>query len=224
MYNVIDIIDLSNKRNVYIVGDLHGCYDKLMKLLKEVKFDEDQDFLISVGDLIDRGDKCEECVLLVGKKWFKAVRGNHEQFCINSYYNPSLKESHSKKGNGGAWLYKLPYNIQKFVAQEFEKLPIAIEVHYKGKKYGVVHANVPFEDWEKFKTALITGDNSELDVKDYAMRNRDTFKKDYIHIKNIDHVYLGHCVSKGIKYIGNCSYIDTGAVFGKELTMIKLEP
>lgn len=223
MYTPIEVIDLSHKRFVYIVGDLHGCYDAFIQKLKEVNFDEEKDFVISVGDLTDRGDKNEECVLLLGKKWFKAVRGNHEQFAINTYYNPSLIESHSKKGNGGAWLYKNSKAIRKFVANEFEKLPIAIELHYKGKKYGVVHANVPFLDWEKFKDCLNRGDNSELDVKDFAMRNRDLFKLDYAEIKNIDHVYLGHCVSKGgIKEIGNASYIDTGVVFGKFLTMVKI--
>ncbi|WP_275541271.1 metallophosphoesterase [Escherichia coli] len=48
-------IDGTKYRNVWVVGDLHGCYTRLMSELHRVDFDPAQDLLISVGDLIDRG-------------------------------------------------------------------------------------------------------------------------------------------------------------------------
>ncbi|HBY9796157.1 TPA: YlcG family protein [Klebsiella pneumoniae] len=42
-------------RNIWVVGDLHGCYTNLMNRLDGVGFDPAQDLLVSVGDLIDRG-------------------------------------------------------------------------------------------------------------------------------------------------------------------------
>ncbi len=52
-------IDGTKYRNVWVVGDLHGCYTRLMSELHRVDFDPAQDLLISVGDLIDRGtEKC----------------------------------------------------------------------------------------------------------------------------------------------------------------------
>ena len=43
-----------------IVGDIHGCYKELKKLLKKVSFHEDEDWLISLGDLMDRGRQSYE--------------------------------------------------------------------------------------------------------------------------------------------------------------------
>ena len=224
MWNCIKYLNLDDKRNVYIVGDIHGCYDELMENLKRLEFDEEQDFLLSVGDLTDRGFKNEECVLLIDKPWFQAVRGNHEQTAMNGYYDADIMKSHIKAGNGGAWFYVLPDGIQRFIISEFDKLPIALEVEYKGVKYGVVHAEVPYDDWDEFKYHLEKNTimPNGKDTRDATMRNRVNYKKDTVHIKNIDMVYLGHTVSRGIKRVGNCSYIDTGAVFGRYLTVIKL--
>jgi len=41
----------------YVVGDIQGCHDQLMRLLEKIKFDPAQDRLWSVGDVINRGPK-----------------------------------------------------------------------------------------------------------------------------------------------------------------------
>ena len=37
----------------YVIGDIHGCYDELVQMLKVIDFKE-SDRLILVGDYIDR--------------------------------------------------------------------------------------------------------------------------------------------------------------------------
>ncbi len=64
----------STWRNIWLVGDLHGCFALLMSHLRQLKFDPWQDLLISVGDLIDRGPQSVECLGLLGYRWFRAVR------------------------------------------------------------------------------------------------------------------------------------------------------
>jgi serine/threonine protein phosphatase 1 len=66
----------------FLIGDLHGCYDELMKLLNYVKFDPQFDRLFATGDLIDRGPKSVECLDLLSKPWFFSVLGNHEDLLI----------------------------------------------------------------------------------------------------------------------------------------------
>ena len=70
-------------RNIFVVGDLHGCYTLLMNELEKVSFDPAHDLLISVGDLVDRGAENVECLELITMPWFRAVRGNHEQMMID---------------------------------------------------------------------------------------------------------------------------------------------
>lgn len=66
----------------FLIGDLHGCYDELMKLLNYVRFDPQFDRLFATGDLIDRGPKSVECLELLSKPWFFSVLGNHEDLLI----------------------------------------------------------------------------------------------------------------------------------------------
>ena len=45
-------------RHIYIAGDLHGCLGLLEERLATERFDVEQDLLISIDDLIDRGPGC----------------------------------------------------------------------------------------------------------------------------------------------------------------------
>lgn len=66
----------------FVVGDLHGCFDELTKLMKYVRFDIKKDRLFSTGDLIDRGPRSKECLALLGQPWFYPVLGNHEDLLL----------------------------------------------------------------------------------------------------------------------------------------------
>ena len=66
-------------RRYLIVGDVHGCSDELLELLQKVDFDPDDDVLISVGDIIDRGPRIKDTVTyLRSLPRFHMVLGNHE--------------------------------------------------------------------------------------------------------------------------------------------------
>lgn len=70
-----------------IVGDIHGCYDKLMRVLENAKF-SDTDFLTSVGDFCDRGDQNLKVLeFLMSLPRFKAIRGNHDVWLYNYLYS-----------------------------------------------------------------------------------------------------------------------------------------
>lgn len=81
--NIYQSINGADWRNIFVVGDLHGCYTLLMNELDKVSFDPARDLLISVGDLVDRGAENVECLELITMPWFRAVRGNHEQMMID---------------------------------------------------------------------------------------------------------------------------------------------
>ena len=40
-----------------IVGDIHGCYKELKQLLKDASFNSENDYIVSLGDLMDRGNE-----------------------------------------------------------------------------------------------------------------------------------------------------------------------
>lgn len=81
---------MSSSRRIFI-GDIHGHYDGLMKLLEAVAPGA-QDQVYFVGDLIDRGPKSAQVVQFVRENRFGCVLGNHEQLLLEAF--PGSKVSH----------------------------------------------------------------------------------------------------------------------------------
>ena len=62
IFKHIQVHKIPTDVNVFIVGDIHGCYDLLIAQLKEVGFNFDKDICFGVGDLVDRGPQNEQCI------------------------------------------------------------------------------------------------------------------------------------------------------------------
>lgn len=63
---------------IYAVSDLHGCYDKYIKLLERLKMTSD-DSLYILGDIVDRGSDGIKIVLdLIKRDNIFSCRGNHD--------------------------------------------------------------------------------------------------------------------------------------------------
>jgi len=224
--NLIEIYDASHVSRLFVVGDLHGCYQEFIDKLIEIDFKFDEDLVISIGDLVDRGKNSLKCLELVNQHWFKTIRGNHEQMCLEALIAPEMKKLHYKYG--GEWLYDLPDKKYKEVIATCLKLPIVLEVNFKGKKIGFIHADINFNNWDEFKNNLLKNDyytNYDTSTLKNALwdANRIFDKKAQI-VTGIDEIYLGHTVVETTVQIKNCFYIDTGIVFGRYLTIKEIKP
>lgn len=66
-------------KKTYVIGDIHGELDKFLSVLEQCNFDYENDRLISMGDLCDRGMKSREVVNEIIKMKHKVcIRGNHD--------------------------------------------------------------------------------------------------------------------------------------------------
>ena len=221
---LIKYIDGSKYRNIYTVGDLHGEYYRLLDQLNKIGFDPSCDLLIGVGDLVDRGDNSLEAAFLPDNHWFETVLGNHEEFCIQGYSDYKIEFYHKMPNNGGAWFYEQIDETKRAIVELFKELPYLIELDYKGKKYGFVHADLPYEDWELVKACVEKDDIiGEYKVRRWCLWARELVRKSHVNIAQIDQVFLGHTSLTKPKDVGNCKFIDTGSVFtGGDLAIIKL--
>lgn len=216
--NIYELIDGSAYRNIWVVGDLHGCYTLLMNKLDEIGFDATQDLLISVGDLVDRGSENVECMELITFPWFRAVRGNHEQMMLDG-----LSEHGNVNhwmANGGGWFFYLDYDKErqaKALVHKVAELPLIIELVSGDKKYVICHADYPHNEYEFGKMV-----NAEQVIWN---RERVSNAWDGIgsQITGADEFIFGHTPAKNPLKYWNQNYIDTGAVYCGNLTLRQLQ-
>ena len=206
----------------FAVGDIHGNFTILQERLDDMGFEPDRDRLFAVGDLVDRGPESEKFVEWLDKPWFHSVRGNHEQMVIDAVNDDTVEgyavALHAK--NGGMWLLGLPTVEQQCYALVCQELPLAIEVETANGLVGLVHAECPLDDWELFKSL-------NKDNKDYfeaiALWARTRINQGWTGLVNGLHkLYVGHTPLKRSIELGNVVYIDTGAVFNDNFTIVQI--
>ncbi|MBB1201297.1 protein-serine/threonine phosphatase [Enterobacteriaceae bacterium 89] len=210
-------IDGTHYQHIWLTGDLHGCYELLLTRLKALKFNPYKDVLISVGDLIDRGPDSLKCLELLDERWFFAIRGNHEQMAMDAldHQEPTLWTL-----NGGDWFEHSSARERDVVIKrlsECHALPFVIEIATADKTHVVAHADYPAAhygwqqvlDWHR-----VLWDRQRLS---------DHLAGHHTIIDGADDFWFGHTPLKHRYDAGNQHYIDTGAVFGGELTLVQLQ-
>lgn len=213
----------------FVVGDIHGMFDHLESLLSAVRFDVEVDRLFSVGDLVDRGPASGRALEWMAHPWFHAVRGNHEQFVLDSDKAGQLDLWINF--NGGAWWLDVGNAEREKFRRVFADMPIAMEIETETGTVGIVHADVPpFITWERFLDLL---ENRDRDTIFYSIwsRNRISGQGSSKAVSGkIDRIYCGHTPTRTTVRIENVFYIDTGAVYALDgyseakLTLVEISP
>lgn len=201
----------------FVVGDVHGHFELLERLLDRVGFDTAADRLFAAGDLVDRGPHSVQALDWLAKPWFASVRGNHEQLVIDVVLAGDDRELHFK--NGGTWLYKLTPLTRERIARRLQQLPVVIEVDLgEGRRAGIVHAEAPisaaFPDWSSGVAALAgeQGDAARRSAAGLAMWARTRIEReDATVIAGLERLYVGHTAQDRVRRLGNTHYIDTGS-------------
>ena len=154
---------------VMAVGDVHGQYEKLKKLMRRIKFDPAQDILVFLGDLIDRGPESLQCfdyVMHLQKQYPNSViylMGNHEREMLD-YFDALAKAKDELDirllNRTSQWLTyggdKTLPQLQKLGAKALQnRLDYArnLPLYYRAGDYYFCHAgvnpDVPLEQQEE---------------------------------------------------------------------------
>lgn len=221
----------------FVIGDIHGECDKLIEALKAVDFDYDNDVLISLGDIVDRGPKSFECIEeLLKIKNLIPIRGNHDQtwfeslrsgdFIGNLLYNQGGRETYQSYLNNTA-VEDEDVTVNKLIKHiDFFKNQINYYVDEDNNCF--VHGgfdrhhilvgqaeNVYYWDRDLFLAAL-----SYESMKDhtYPFKMKDGFKR--VFVGHTPTTYWG--ISTPIK-AANIWNIDTGCGKGGLLTIMNID-
>lgn len=193
-----------------VVGDIHGCYDELIKLLDEVNF-ERKDRVVSVGDLISKGPKSREVLeLFMNDARFSTVIGNHdltlrrrwsgEDVELKQAQKETHKELKGEKDKYATFLNTLPFVID-------------LETHL------VVHAGLrPNVELHSQTTGDLTR------IRTLGGDRESEEGTPWYHVYNGEKTVLfGHWPAeeprRGPRAIG----LDTGCVYGHTLTAYIIE-
>ena len=218
---------------VYVMSDLHGCYEAYVEMLKKISFSKD-DILYILGDVVDRGPNGMKILLDIARRQNVFLfRGNHDLqtgiLLLNIY---RLKDEKCPKelievykgwlSDGGKITLEeflmLSEEERETVLNVIRTSLISKEIEVNGKKFLLAHT-VPDVDF--------ICDYEEWTEEDYTIGEPDYdeiyFDDMYIITGHTPTVYI-ECNSAGKIWQGNHHIaIDCGAVFGYALGCLCLD-
>ena len=229
---MIKLINANDKGRLFIVGDIHGDYDLLMEFIKWAKL-KDNDLLVSVGDLIDRGDKnIQTLTHFLFADNCLAVQGNHEDMMIKSLVENSRLDDMTWMMNGGEWALNQDTHFLKGVAKKVAELPVFLDIEFGEARIAVSHAEMPVTGRKELLEAIEEGEEVDAaKITKLALWGRRQVKAPVGRgILGYDFVVHGHTPTQNILeepvpiQKANQHWIDTGSVFaGGRLTFMEIE-
>lgn len=213
---------------LFFVGDIHGQYKELQRKLSEVHFVIGKDYLISVGDLVDRGPEIVNVINIFNETPnFYGVVGNHDNFLIEHDTKPEKWFDDKRNGSEATVEQMGKESLKKYKKILLNKFSLLLEVEQDGTVFGVVHGGVPFDqDKPQSWLKIIRKAKRNKYYRANLMWDRTVIRKilandtkDIPNVSGIDYLVHGHTTLPEHLKFQNRFYIDT---YGskKELTFM----
>lgn len=189
-----------------VVGDIHGCYHEFMQLLEKCNYSP-EDQLILAGDTISKGPKSKKVLKFIKKNpQILCVQGNHEFRIIQ---NLTQKEPIKKLYPEHQIVIEELGNKLSSYIEMIQKWPLYLEF----KDFIVVHAGI--------RPGIPLNEQNPIDLvtlRTLEPHQQPWYEK-YHGTKLIIH---GHWAQQGLTIKENVIGLDSGCVYGKELSAVIL--
>ncbi len=203
----------NSEKRIFAIGDIHGCITALEKLLAKLPVNWGEDYLVFLGDYIDRGPSPYEVVetLISLKKRYSekiiTLMGNHEKMFLD--YLKGLNQE-LYLFNGGDVTLKEYLTSEKILNIPSSHLEFfnSLRLYFETGKYFFVHAGINPEKplhvqdsedllWIRERFYLYSGSFEKLIIFGHTPFSKPFIREDRIGI-------------------------DTGCVYGGALTAVEL--
>lgn len=223
---------------IYAVGDIHGCLDKLEHVQDQISADlearpHDKPVVIYLGDYIDRGtesrgvlDNLARIKTRDGDNRF--LLGNHDQYMLTYLDEPNAVQSatdlHWLSPRLGGDKTLNSYGITSADQND----PVATHADFRAVVPAMHVAFLETLDlYHRIGSYLFVhaGILPGVALEDQALSDLIWIRGEFLDATD-DHgmiVVHGHTVVEEVENRGNRIGIDTGAVFGSDLTCLVLE-
>ena len=195
-----------------IVGDVHGCLDELNELLEQLKIRPKTDRVIFIGDLINKGPASYEVYIRFKQLQATSILGNHE-FRVLGQATRRIERDGPYRALKNSFGRK---EFKKYLS-DIQKWPCFIEED----EFLIVHAGIvpdcpPTETDPEILVNIRTWDGVGKDLQ--SQSNPPWFDGYQGHRL----VVFGHWAALGGIVRNNVIGLDTGCVYGKELSALVL--
>ena len=188
---------------IYVIADIHGCYDVYISLLKKIKF-SDEDELFVLGDVVDRGPEPIKVLQdMMMRPNVYPILGNHDYMALKVLKKLCVEDI-------------LDY-LQEFTLYE--------DVCVGNKRFILAHADLHGYEEKCMEGCGSIGevDLDEFDFSDFIFYRAD-YEKRYFKDKNT-FLVTGHTPTFSVREDGEALIleknghiaIDCGCVYGKRL-------
>ena len=217
----------------FVVGDVHGEFPTLERLLERVAFAPDRDRLFALGDLVDRGPQSAEALAWLEQRRFAlSVRGNHEHMLLEKLTRALERDGPLPWTTPGWFVDQVPPTDWPRWAEAMWRMPIAATVRTGAGAVGLVHATPTARHWETMCTRIEDGNadtiwlamNSTARARGDARRAQEERVPVDGRIDGVRAVLTGHAVVVDVTTTANVLHIDTGAGFRDgRLTLARID-
>lgn len=220
----------------YVMGDIHGCYEQYMAMLREISFSDD-DILYVIGDVIDRGERSIDVLMDMSMRAnVYPIMGNHEFMALHllgklpkngasmSDFDPDDMAAFKKwMAEGGAGtiegFLKLSPDEREAILEYLEEFAAYEEISVNGRRYIIVHADLgnfaPDRELDDYELYELVAGRADYDRRYFA---------DAVLITGHSPTFLIDERSRGYIWRGNGHIcVDCGAGYGEPLGCICLE-
>lgn len=203
----------SERTGILVIGDVHGCFRELC-LLYEKSVQENNGklfhYVILVGDLCRKGPNSEAVIrhIRTSDRWL-SVRGNHDNRMLRDELSADRMEESELSDEDVEWLANLPYTI-RIPAATLNEDRDTIIVH-AGLIPGVELEEQTIETMVTLREIPKESDQSDQSSICWASC-----------WKGPERVIFGHDAKRGLQQNDYTIGLDTGAVYGGQLTGIIL--
>ncbi len=208
------------QERIFAVGDIHGCEQKLHKLMERLPYRPEHDRLVFIGDYIDRGPESAKvldylCRLKRENPRMIALMGNHEYLLLEYHRSndpvllPYLRQN-GVDATVQSYNQEDGFSLQplSFLPREHLEFLLSLKPFWQNDEYIFVHAGldpgVPLEETDI--TVL-------CQVRDSFLSTTHDFGKKVI---------FGHTPFELPLVTSTKIGIDTGAAMGNMLTAVQL--
>lgn len=180
--------DPENHENIYIVGDVHGCYEELTELWSRLE-PSGTDLVVFVGDLIRKGPASRDVVEFIAEQPHAvSVLGNNEEKVLRGTVETE------------------PYEP---IVQTIERFPLVVSWNDTMVVHGGIHPNreMPAQDRDTL-----------LEMRSVPPGNGYEGPFWFERHDSGPRVCFGHTVLESPLITDHAVGLDTGCVYGGELT------